>query len=929
MMRKWALVFLSLTPWLPASVPALGLGDIAVRSGLNQPLNAEIELLSVRPEELENITVNLAAREAFEQAGIDRPFLLTELRFQVEQRADGTPYIKAYSEQPIKEPFLNYLVEVNWPSGHLLREYTILLDPPTLMAAQQPVVRAPRASADKPAVEAPESGGTSAETAPPTSSALQANGSYGPTQVGDGLWSIAKGLLPNNSISVQQMMLALLKANPEAFLDDNVNTLKAGHYLRVPALSEITVLSRDEVISAINKHNALWNDPDYRQAIMRVAKGQALPPQAALSEPAPQTEAAPAEPAPQTESAPPPQETVASSTTPEASPALKLVAPEPSVEKEKAAAPNTPASEVPAAGEAAQATAQTGELTAVAKELSLANEALEAKQQENEELRSRLAELEAQTASIQRLMTLRNDELAALQEKLSALEAGKSAVAPAPAAATATPAVDTPAPPSAQQAPAEPSVAPSPAPASAKPAPAIGDLDTGVADQAADLYEQAGQAGQALLTELRSNPMVQGLAALISLLLFSLLWIVNRRRRINAQVIQGDPLAMAPLTAQELQAPIEADLPEETIVAKNDAVDWLAEANVYLAYGRYPQAEEMLKQALDQEPQRQEARVKLLELYHATREKDRFIEQAEVLHTALQGDTSGPLWAKAAVLGKDLAPEYLLFREADGTDQSDYQAMMPRSDEVIPSPAITGDDPAVMSEEQAPELSLDRPWLEPEKLQPADNTIEYDFGLPQEPVQGAPDVSEQASNRVTEEPEAAAAPSEYKPFTDLSAFTLEDIREELQAGLEQQTAASAREDSLDALSISGNSGLNTNEPDSALDYDAANGSSAGTGSLRDMDYQLDFDLEKEANLLAEANTGLSDKGSDTGHEDADEEFDFDTLTNTDEIATKLDLARAYIEMGDPEGAQSILDEVVKEGSDAQRQEAQELLLQVS
>src|SRR3990172_1841308 len=146
MVYRWAVVLASLTLLIPTSVSALGLGDINVHSGLNQPLNAEIELLSVSPDELDTLAVTLASDEAFEQAGIERPFLLTQLRFKAEQR-NGKAYLRVYTQEPIKEPFLNYLIEVNWPSGHLLREYTVLFDPPSLMVAQQAPLTNPTAPA--------------------------------------------------------------------------------------------------------------------------------------------------------------------------------------------------------------------------------------------------------------------------------------------------------------------------------------------------------------------------------------------------------------------------------------------------------------------------------------------------------------------------------------------------------------------------------------------------------------------------------------------------------------------------------------------------------------------------------------------------------------------------------------------------------------
>ncbi|MGD8933496.1 MAG: hypothetical protein PVF35_01850, partial [Gammaproteobacteria bacterium] len=125
---------------LPDSGFTLGLGEIEVSTALNQELNAEIQLLSAAPEDVETLIVKLASREEFIRAGIDRPYMLNSLKFSAEMRGDA-PVIKVTSDKPIREPFLNFLVEVDWPKGHMMREYTILLDPPVFMGQQQAPVQ--------------------------------------------------------------------------------------------------------------------------------------------------------------------------------------------------------------------------------------------------------------------------------------------------------------------------------------------------------------------------------------------------------------------------------------------------------------------------------------------------------------------------------------------------------------------------------------------------------------------------------------------------------------------------------------------------------------------------------------------------------------------------------------------------------------------
>ncbi|MEM7293746.1 MAG: hypothetical protein AAF420_10200, partial [Pseudomonadota bacterium] len=217
-MRKLLAIITFSLASVSGNAHALGLGDIEMMSALNQPLDAEIELLSVREGETEGMIATLASQEAFLRAGIDRPFVLTQLRFSVEKRGDGTPYISVTSKKPVVEPFLNFLIEVDWPRGRLVREYTVLLDPPVFMtqqaessqSTQSPEVEssttsaalAPSTTSEPEPVEVqsavePEPVAVEPEpvTPEPETSAVASSGGgvseYGPVKAGETLWSIA------------------------------------------------------------------------------------------------------------------------------------------------------------------------------------------------------------------------------------------------------------------------------------------------------------------------------------------------------------------------------------------------------------------------------------------------------------------------------------------------------------------------------------------------------------------------------------------------------------------------------------------------------------------------------------------------------------------------------------------------------------------
>lgn len=261
MARLLARMLAVLALWLPFASHGLGLGEITLRSALNQPLEAEIELLALRPDEADSVTVKLASNATFEQSGVERTPLHSELRFKLQQKATGDYYIRAYTQPPVTEPFINFLVEINWSAGRLVREYTVLLDPPTLMAAPAPRIQAPQAQSTAPAGSAP----------PPIPSAavstsgyfsggqnITAGSSDNYTQPRDTLWALAQRLRPDSSVSVQQMMLALLKANPDAFFEHNINSLKAGYRLRVPDLADINALSAEQALRDVKQQNAAW-----------------------------------------------------------------------------------------------------------------------------------------------------------------------------------------------------------------------------------------------------------------------------------------------------------------------------------------------------------------------------------------------------------------------------------------------------------------------------------------------------------------------------------------------------------------------------------------------------------------------------------------------------------------------------------------------
>ncbi|MCK9529795.1 MAG: hypothetical protein M0R77_04430 [Gammaproteobacteria bacterium] len=937
-MRKLKSILLALL-CLPAAAYSLGLGDIHLRSALNQPLAAEIDLLSVAPDDVPSIVVSLASAESFQQVGLDRPAALLAIEFSVAQRPSGAYYIKAVTERPVREPFLDFLLEVNWRSGRLLRDYTVLLDPPELMKKEAPpAVKAPAATGAKPARTTKR-----ASTAPKTGKggALSGDGlRYGPVKGNETLWSIAKTMRPR-SYSTPQVMMALLKGNPDAFEEGNVNRLKAGTVLRLdPAL--LQAMSRAEAAREVARQDREWQD--FKQQAAGKAGSRA--PTGTSVVPRGTTAVKPDEPR------------------------LKLVAPE-AIEAGKAEASGT------AAGEA-------GTLASLKQELLLAQEAGAASKQESEQLRQRVQDLEGQIADMQRLLSLQDDNLAALQRQLAgqgqqdvaraapaagaevkpgvgvAFDGQRVEVAPA-AAGEATAAVAAAA--NGEAAPAAEAAAPK-AEEAAKPE-AVKPAKKPAPKRPVVIPEP--QPEPTLLDDLLANPVYSGLFLLLGVALVTLLVLIVRRRRsggnFTESILMGGTPSMMKAKAAEGKGAEESSFFSDFAVsgmgdiqAEDSEVDPLTEADVYMAYQRYQQAEDLVQDALKHNPERAELHVKLLEVYHATKDKAKFEAEALRTHALLNG--SGPLWDKVLVLGHELLPEHALFAKAPealtpgpdhadarldnevldigldldalteemesgggggefnldlGVDFSDLEDLAPKA-----APAVSA-APSAPVEETGFDLDLDAlatdtPTSAPASAVPA-AVADLDFDL---------------GGLALDEPAAPNADAGEAVMPDLGVVDL---------SLDEPAAVQA-EPAMPEMELSG---LALDEPAPADPSPAA-----GTDlDLGDLDLTADaapvdaglsqdedgFDLGSfDLNSLDLGTAGTEPAGElNLADMDLPAEDDADDLMLGDinEVDTKLDLARAYVGMGDSDGARNLLDEVMQEGDSTQKQQAEELLQQIA
>ncbi|MEJ2346834.1 MAG: FimV/HubP family polar landmark protein [Gammaproteobacteria bacterium] len=901
MVRKLALTLAWLAGLTPGWVFALGLGAMNLHSYLNQPLDADIQLIGATRADLESLKVTLASPDAFERAGVEYLPELRELRFSVQRDANGEARIKVTTRNNYREPFLNFLLEATWSQGRIVREYTALVDPPVTMPVKPGAIQGPAAPAavkpaSKPAATSrPSSAAPSARVA-----AAAAPGEYGPTKRSDTLWSIAGKVRPDASVTMNQTMLGLVRANPDAFFDGNVNRMKAGYVLKVPSREEMTSISAAKARAEVRRQNQVWRT-------------------GATAKMAPTSKAA------------------GGSTTSAAEPKGKLELLAPSASGKATAEGAGAAGGKPGAGAAAGGLAQ---------QLAAAKETAEAQSQQNADLKSRISELEQQVQDMKRLSQLKDDKLAALQQQLAALKSGsqqpaagqpappeqpatgeKPTAPPQPAAAAGTSqSAATTGQPAAK---APPQGAAKQPPVEARPAPP----DYPINNYAVSGYKpvnpatlpktepkqpfksfaqpQAPKAPPApasyldqALAMAQANPMLAGGAGVVVLLLLLLLLVARQRRRAAAgfeESILQEPEPTPELAAaagaaeagaeaapgeqpeeqpsQEVQAGAASSYMSDFSVSGMDSIqsevgeaDPLTEADVFLAYGRFQAAESMIREAIETDPERMDLKLKLLEVYHAARNADAFEREAQALHGQVE-DHGGPVWAKVVEMGSDLCPDSPLFKE---------ETAAPAAEE---GGEAAAEAPAEELGEEGFDLELEDELETAAEQHSDDNLIDFDLGeIAEEPVAEAAE---------TGSAEESIPGEEFDLDFDLGEEGEKPSSAEGPADIDTDTFASELADELSELA----------EP------------MAPEGAEQQPSNEMEFDTVAPAGEGSEQQASEASEGG--------------LLADVDEVGTKLDLAKAYIDMGDPEGARSILDEVLEEGSEAQRGEAHELMRQIS
>ena len=811
---------------LSPAVSAAELGKITVLSAVGQPLRAEIELTAVKPDEASSLLAKLAPPDAYRQAVVDLNPALNALTFAIETR-NGKPFVRVSSAQPLTEPLVDLLLELSGKHGRQVREYAFVLDTPETRQTRGAQVTAP--------VQPGKGKPTAADTAP---AAKKAAGEY-KVRAGDTLSRIASELKPSG-VSLDMMLVALYRANPDAFRGENMNRMQAGRILAVPGADAVRATDAAEAKGVVTAH-----------AIDFEAYRNKLAGQVSQSKPAKAAQAT-------------------------QSTAGKIGA--------------TKVQEKPTAVSESQDKLTLSKAEPAAKSAGKSAVASEedkiAKAKQVDEAAARVKELEKNVSDLEKLMAVKSKAMADKSAPAPAKPAEAAASASASAAASAV-----------ASAPAEalpPVPKAKPVPLVRKPSP----LEPTITDK---INDHLGAIGI-------------GLAALLA----AVAALVIARRRKDAPPA---PESVAPVLEPEAPVTPPSGLaPEEqqseasnhlfgtgaaaagvaaaagaSMLDANET-DPVAEADVYIAYGRDGQAEDILKEALRIHPERHAARLKLLEIYSARSDVRAFEDQASELYSLTRGQ--GEEWPQAAALGLALDPTNPLYGDTE-------------DDAVVSLSKGAGDD--------LHGQSMDLP---------------DDLPVPSADLAPAEPVSSVSARD-------ARAPLDF----DLDSLDFEPVSTSdpiVMPGPDSKPQSTPQEAQYDA---SMDFGLDLEPPAGPV-----NGLGAGLTPLPDPLKDVDlahFDLDEPV-APAAAPVATAESSIDSLFDDAQtpatlpeaippaQEFDLsgidldlndgktasvgvdDPLSAIHmEMDTKLDLAIAYQEIGDKEGARELIDEVIKGGSEEQ------------
>lgn len=825
-MRNLSKTIAAVSLLIPASAYSLGVGDIKLHSALNQNLDAEIALHVSGDEKFSDIRVRLANPEKFEEAGVPWSYFLSKIKIEPIIKADGSAIVSLKSREALREPFLNFLIEVSWGKGNLFREFTVLVDPP--VAYSKPVV---------PVIEkAIQSRQVNTFATKANVNYVEPGALYGPIVRSESLWKIAEKVNSGNDISIEQMMMAIYEANPDAFYRKNVNALKAGKTIDIPEREVILALSKKAAKAAFKQQNNAWKGRVSTKKLKSTFDSDRENTQLELEAPFD-------------------------------SDIAKMV----NGSSEKNASIDS----------------DSKDLVNLSREVSLATQA-------------KIGKLESQLEMMKRMLALKDEQIAALQNQ------DKSSII---SEIDTTKTVET----------VVTEVKPKVDPLKVVKDKPITKPKIKVVKNPKPVVSEKTDTG--LLSGL-GKWILGGVGAIILGLFGLLLW---RKRKIeedtdtNSMFASASEISLPDSSFEEMTLDSEGSSSEEessflsefassdfdAFDSDQNEVDPISEADVYLAYGRYQQAEDLMRQAIDDDPERDECKLKLFEIFFANENKSAFAEYAkEVVDAGKNKDAV--FWGKIVEMGTELDPETTFYADnADGkvkfdVDEGDAIGES-AGDSLIDDFDLTVFDEDDENKEDVSSIQVDLD----DKAD--DNSLDFDLNVFD---------SEETKPVSDSETETIADELDTIDF-DLDSVDMDDSA----SGEESKDNKASEIDELESFEFDLPS-----ETDSDVDNIDLN-------SDFEEDENLDFSLDDE--LLDHADTDLSENSVslkddlDITSSDIDDlDLEVSDLTDMDELETKIDLAKAYVDMGDLDSAKAIAEEVIDKGNKEQKEAAQAIIEQL-
>lgn len=861
---------------------ALALGPVTVQSSLGEPLRAEIALPSITPAEAGSLKVNTAAPEVFRSQGMDYSGAAAQVRMALQRKPDGSSVLRLSSNAPVNEPFVDLVIDATWATGRITRSYTMLFDPPTMRRPAPAVTAAPQISAPASVTRATPVAPTRApvvltQRAAPVSSASPDNVTV---KAGDTAGRIASAHRPR-SVSLDQMLVALLRANPEAFIDGNVNRVKAGAVLQLPNETQASATPAAEARQTIAAQSRDFNA--FRRKLA---------------------------------SAVPAAETAASSRS--ESGRIQTQVDE---QKSASSAPD----KLTLSKGAVKGTKATPEALAERKQASEASARVEELSRNISELNklagaSTAAGTAAPAAATGAVGEVTTGSAPAVTGPAvaPAAPASSPAVAPiSPAASASSPAED-----AAAEAPvvaasgaepvapaaAEMSPASAPEAAASAPAAPVPAQPAAVAAPAAPAAEEPG-----IVDDLLENPLIPGGVLLLLLLLgYGGYRIAERRRnqqgvdssflesRLQPDSFFGASGGQRVDTAGTDSTGSSMAYSPSQLDAGGD-VDPVAEADVYLAYGRDLQAEEILKEAIRHNPDRVSVHAKLAEIYAKRQDRKSLEATAKDIFRITNGE--GGDWNRVTELGRDLDPENMFYQPGGQNVQAP---------ELTPPSHFASTYGAA---EGPPSL-------------PSDLDLDLDLDLPEDALTDAPTP-------------VAAAPGNFAAAAAAASASVASA-----APVSTPVAAPVREEPAWSPPT-GSGNLTWEQPETPV---PAPETPVQDSTHTDGGHDFPLDLPsldtqpQELEPYAEAPFKPSDSGLmdfDLGHISLDLDGKTATTPQTgavapeapaipdDPLATKLALAHEFDAIGDSDGARTLIEEVIAESSGELKARAQRMLSELN